>query len=344
MRFSTSKGTFYGRYSGDSPDGIKILDSSGNEIIVPRKGLIKDSVVAQGEVIEIKAVDNVAAYNGRYLAETDTEIYLDVDGKVTKLSKNNLDLTTLQKKEFAEELGVPPVSAEAGVGLGEQILDVLPADFKRETSAVYKSEGLFELNGKIYRRGSEGNWKQKREGFWSFLGDKDISDEEYFDVAEELNIAESNAFPQKTAAKVPSETYSAPEVFTGGQMVPDKEIAEFFDNADINCPTGGALVGQAAAGPCNFEISTGRKRLSNLKEGDEVRLVSLRGNHYYGEFIFADENTLLLRLPDSTQNQIRLDRIDLNSLVSQDNFVRIIRTDGTSAFGKYAGKGKSISG
>ena len=121
-------------------------------------------------------------------------------------------------------------------------------------------------------------------------------------------------------------------------MVPDKEIAEFFDNADINCPTGGALVGQAAAGPCNFEISTGRKRLSNLGRSDEVRLVSLRGNHYYGEFIFADENTLLLRLPDSTQNQIRLDRIDLNSLVSQDNFVRIIRTDGTSAFGKYAGE------
>ena len=87
MRFSTSKGTFYGRYLGDSPDGIYLLDISEKEIIVSRKGLAKDSIIAQGEIIEIRAADNVATYNGRYLAETETEIYLDVDGKVTKIDK-----------------------------------------------------------------------------------------------------------------------------------------------------------------------------------------------------------------------------------------------------------------
>ncbi len=125
VRFSTSKGTFYGRYLGDSPDGIYLLDISEKEIIVSRKGLAKDSIIAQGEIIEIRAADNVAAYNGRYLAETETEIYLDVDGKVTKIDKKSLDLTTLQKKEFAEELVVPQVSAESRAVLREQILDDL---------------------------------------------------------------------------------------------------------------------------------------------------------------------------------------------------------------------------
>ncbi|MDO8511050.1 MAG: hypothetical protein Q7S55_02690 [Nanoarchaeota archaeon] len=147
-------------------------------------------------------------------------------------------------------------------------MGVLPPGYKRPTKATHLGEGVYELEGKRYFRGADGNWKQERKLWFN----KEVDDNE---IIQELFIEELNAFPEKEIIGVPD------------------QLPEDLGIELPACSIGGALAGGAACIPSTSPAyqAAVADEVSVIKRGytqQRVDVESIKRNHPTVEVKTAD--------------------------------------------------------
>jgi len=126
-------------------------------------------------------------------------------------------------------------------------IGILPADYKRPTGAAYLGDGVYELDGGMYYRAADGNWKQQKEGGFFrrlFSSEKEVDNP---DLLQELFIEELNVADEAAGIRATDQQILSSNRQVLGQAADDPRVAEVLEDLPaINCGTG--VVGRAIGG------------------------------------------------------------------------------------------------
>ncbi len=195
----------------------------------------------------IDAVKNTPAYKTRSRQGFELDVERSRLPPFEDVEKG-VDITLVSRKKGTT---VPPTS--------EVVTEsILP------TRATYR-DGVFDLDGKSYRRAADGNWQQvvpdeERslwQRMWGTNKNKEIPDEDYFDLSRELGAAEKNELLKVEVVAADSKVVDPDLVaankaalgdFAGEDFVNNPEVKGILDEIDqgITCGTGGPSTGLAA--------------------------------------------------------------------------------------------------